>query len=321
MESRLTVRPIDPSELDAWLALPGTPDDAVERRIRDAWADRSCGPERTFVAELDGVPIARVAYPASQLASSLPDVDEASVTGLWVRPDLVDPADTGAALLRQSIARLRPPIGFVDAYANPARMDDWAERRRIFEAAGWPLFQEKQGFRWERDGPPAAPLPQLRRLTFRTIDEVGDEAYASLMARAATVGTLDRQDRHYADLVGLSGWGHEMLGYATGDDRSSWLAAADPAGVPAGFVALGTFEGPVGTIVHIGVLPEQRGRGYVHELFAEVERHARRRGFDAMLSDVDVLNAPMVAAMERAGHRSAATDWHVWHHRVELPHR
>jgi ribosomal protein S18 acetylase RimI-like enzyme len=87
----------------------------------------------------------------------------------------------------------------------------------------------------------------------------------------------------------------------------------------AGYVALGTFDDPArGTIIHIGVVPEQRGRGYVDELLRACNDAALRRNFDLVLSDVDVENRPMQAAMERAAHHAAATPWHVHHYRLEL---
>lgn len=312
-----TIRAIGEDELADWLALQ--PDDALTARMRSSWETGAGAPERTFLLERDGRPIGRLGYTAEPVANVLPDVHEATLRGIWIAPGEPDAVALGATLVNGSIAQLRGPIRYVDAYANTLVTPDWRERREIFEAAALPLFQEKIGFRWSANGPPATPLDGPKRLTFKSLPEIGRDAYADLMGRAATVGTLDRQDRHYTALCGLTGWGQEMLGYATPDEEGDWLAAFDASGSAAGFVALGSFEPPAeGTIVHIGVVPEVRGRGYVHELFAELEVRARRRGYQSILSDVDVLNHPMRAAMERAGHRADATDWHVWHYRTEL---
>jgi diamine N-acetyltransferase len=134
------------------------------------------------------------------------------------------------------------------------------------------------------------------------------------------VGTLDRNDRYYLGLCGIQGWGDEMTGVLDPADTSSWLAALDPAsGEPVGFVALGGFDDPAtATIVHIGVVPEARGRGYVHDLLAAANRAARARGFRAVLSDVDTENGPMLAAMERAGHVAGRRPWHIWHDRLSV---
>jgi RimJ/RimL family protein N-acetyltransferase len=179
-----------------------------------------------------------------------------------------------------------------------------------------PLFQEKEGFLWQA-GEPERPLERAPRLQFRSAEVLGGEPFARVMARAV-VGTLDRQDRYYRELVGPDAWGREMLGYLS-DDASSWLLALESDGTEVGYVLIGSFDEPGrATIVHIGVVPEARGRGYVDELLQAGNEAARRRGFDRILSDVDVENPPMLAAMERSGHSAAATTWHVWHHRLEL---
>jgi ribosomal protein S18 acetylase RimI-like enzyme len=192
----------------------------------------------------------------------------------------------------------------------------WRRARPGGPCSKLPLFQEKEGFLWT---PETSPAPSVEpALTFRPITDVGRELYAATMSRA-TEGTLDRQDRYYAALVGRSGWGPEMLAFLTDEDASSWLLALDATGEVAGYVALGAFsEAGRGTIVHIGVVPELRGRGYVSELLAACNEAALRRGFERVLSDVDVDNGPMLAAMERAGHLAAATPWHVHHYRLEI---
>jgi GNAT superfamily N-acetyltransferase len=317
--SSLGVRALDADELPAWLELDATPlDDPLAVRLRDAWADGRGGPDRTFLLERGGEAVGRVAYIAEPAASSRLDFLEASVVGLWLpwADADADPDVTtlGARLVRDSIAALPASIAAVDAYANPVLAPYADERRAVFEAAGMPLFQEKLGFEWRADAPPTTP-PQ-RRLTFRAGTEVGDDILTGVMDRT-TQATLDRQDRYYAALVPPDAWGREMLAYRTEDDEPDWLVAFDPAGQPVGHALLGEFDEGRGTISHIGVVPEARGRGYVHELLAEINDHARRRGFGAVLSDCDTLNPPMHAAMERAGHHAANTAWHVWHYRVE----
>ena len=74
-------------------------------------------------------------------------------------------------------------------------------------------------------------------------------------------------------------------------------------------------EKATATITHIGVLRSSAGTANVDDLLAEANATARARGFRAILSDVDVVNHPMAAAMIRAGHRPDVRPWHVWHYR------
>jgi ribosomal protein S18 acetylase RimI-like enzyme len=315
----VTTRSILRAELEDWLAVgvadPGN--DRLAGRIRNAWADGSGGPDLTFVAQDDaGAPIGRLAFVYSPAAEALPDVHEAVAIGLWVAWDDPGSVDVGRRLVDDHLGALPASVIALDGHANPEYMVASDVRRAIFEAAGLPLFQEKEGFLWTpADSPEPAGSPDL---SFRAVPDVGRELYARTMSRSAA-GTLDRQDRYYAGLVGQDGWGREMLAFLTDDDAPSWLLGYDEADEIVGYVALGTFDEPTrGTIMHIGVVPEQRGRGYVDELLRACNEAALRRGFERVLSDVDVENAPMKAAMERAGHHAAATPWHVHHYRLEL---
>jgi ribosomal protein S18 acetylase RimI-like enzyme len=110
-----------------------------------------------------------------------------------------------------------------------------------------------------------------------------------------------------------------MLGFREPEDGESWLIAETADHAPIGYVAVSAFDDAgTWTITHIGVVPEARGRGHVHDLLAAADLAARRRGFTAGLSDVDDENAPMLAAMERAGHRRDLRPWHIWHYRREV---
>jgi GNAT superfamily N-acetyltransferase len=311
----ITIRSIAPDELDAWLTLSGTvpPDDRLARRMRAAWQDATGGSTLTFVAERDGRPVGRLAYINTPAATALPGVLEALILGLWLPWDAVD---VGRQLIVETLGRLPDGVLAVDGWANPEYTPGDDVRRAVFEAAGMPLFQEKEGFQWQA-GKPESPHRRAPRLHFRSAEELGEEPFARVMARAV-VGTLDRQDRYYRDLVGgPDAWGREMLGYL-GGDASSWLIALEDDGTEAGYVLIGGVDEPGrATIIHIGVVPEARGRGYVDELLQAGNSAARGRGFDRILSDVDVDNPPMLAAMERNGHSAADTTWHVWHHRLE----
>jgi ribosomal protein S18 acetylase RimI-like enzyme len=316
-----TTHAIRSDQLDAWIAV-ARDDPANERmsnRVRAAWADGSGGPELTFLAEDEGgARLGRLAFTHGAVAESLPDLHEALAIGLWLNWDDAGAIEVGRRLIVDHLSALPANVIALDGYSNPEYMVGAAGRRAVFDAAGMPLFQEKEGFLWT---PASSPPPGEPRLRFASIGDVGREQFAATMSRC-TDGTLDRQDRYYAALTGRDGWGREMLGFLTDEDAPTWLLAFDDDDAIAGYVALGTFdEIGRGTIMHIGVVPERRGRGYVNDLLAACNDAALRRGFDRVLSDVDVLNGPMQVALERAGHHRAATPWHVHHYRLELGER
>ena len=304
----LTVRAIGEDELDWFVGLdPVAP--GLEATIRELWASGDGSPDWTIVAERDARPVGRAALYTEPLGCDQP-IREGRLAGLWL--DWSD--DDHLAVARElldavtRLARGRTP--FIERRLNPevhADLDRWGD---VLEESGFELFQEKRGFTWTDAG---GDLP-MARLRYRSLSEVGREAYAAAMG-AAIEGTLDRNDRFYLAVCGPSGWGRQMVEFAEPGDEAGWLLAYEDDGALAGYVAIGGFEEGLGTIVHIGVVPDRRGRRYVDDLLRAAARAARGLGYGRMLSDVDTENPPMLAAMERNGHLPGVRPWHVWAYR------
>jgi ribosomal protein S18 acetylase RimI-like enzyme len=232
--------------------------------------------------------------------------------------------DRGAAFIGEVLGRLSTEVApYVDTLLNPEFNERVAETRAAFEAAGMELFQEKHGYHWDDPGEQIV-VPD--RLRFVDIDEFGDDEYLSLIGRTGE-GTLDRNDVWYRNQTGSENWGKVFAAFLAVEDRNMWLVGGTPGGEPVGFIAVSDFgtdepnewdRPPAATIAMMGVLPEHRGNGYVDDLLLAGAAAARRNGFVSMVDTVDVLNAPMDAAMIRTGHRRDVRPWHVWHYRAQL---
>jgi ribosomal protein S18 acetylase RimI-like enzyme len=146
-----------------------------------------------------------------------------------------------------------------------------------------------------------------RRLTFRGLDEVGEAAFAAAIARFSA-GTLDREIGEERERLGAEPAARalfeqlERLEYA----RAWWRLAFAPAGELAGLVMPAKIPA-AGTLGDIGVVPEQRGRGYVDDLLAEGTATLLTAGVDRIVVDTDRSDAPMAAALHRAGYAQFAT--------------
>jgi ribosomal protein S18 acetylase RimI-like enzyme len=172
---------------------------------------------------------------------------------------------------------------------------------RLAEACGMTLLLDKLGVWWEDDGTPTD-VPE--RLDYRTLADIGADAYADVMGRCQE-GTIDRNDRYYWGGCGPEDWGRVMVSSASDEDAGMWLVGCIGT-EPVGYVAVTAVKGWGSTITHVGVLPHRRGNGYIHDLLAAGTAAAQRAGIRSMLSDADVLNEPMLAAFRRAGHRDDA---------------
>lgn len=310
----VTVRPIARSELAAFarLGAAGALADGLEAEFAGMWRSGEGRPEWCFVAEGEHGAVGRLAIAALPVGCGLATLEH-RLLAPWLANGGDEAQAVARGLLEASVAALPPGPQTLDARLNAELLPDLDVWRAALESSGLALFQEKQGFLWtDALGPP----PPASRLRFRSLAEIGRAAYARAMARGI-VGTLDRNDRHYVGLCGPDEWGREMLGYLGPGDEGSWLVGEDAGGSLIGYVAVSAFAEPdTGTIIHIGVVPEHRGRGFIDELLVAAAHAARARRLRHVLSDVDTENAPMLAAMRRAAHDPDARRWHVWHYRL-----
>ncbi|MFG3661622.1 GNAT family N-acetyltransferase [Streptomyces sp. NPDC047706] len=190
---------------------------------------------------------------------------------------------------------------------------DWRERPDVVAALGWrqeaarraglTTAVERLRYEWTRDrGVPAPP----RRLRFRP--EPDDEVFAGLFRRVLD-GTLDAASRAEAAAVGPDAQARADVAFyrdVMPGERSWWRVAEDADGRTAGF-ALPSRNTGSHVVGYLGVLPEQRGHGYVDDLLAEITRIlAEEAGADVVRADTDLTNRPMAAAFDRLGYRNFA---------------
>lgn len=190
---------------------------------------------------------------------------------------------------------------------------DWRGRRDVTAALGWRWDAalragltgelERLRFEWTR----AAGVPKgSGRLRFRA--EPDDGVFEELFGRVLA-GTLDATSRKTADAVGAAAqaradvafYRDKMLG-----DRAWWRVGQTPDGAAVGF-GVPSRNSAVPVVGYLGVVPEQRGRGYVQDILAEITRVlVAEAGAETIQADTDLANEPMAAAFERAGYRNFA---------------
>lgn len=201
---------------------------------------------------------------------------------------------------------------------------DWRERREVIAALSWRweaaaaagLTDELERLRFEWRRPPPGERPAAKpsgRLVFRR--EPDDEVFAELFRRALT-GTLDATSRRMADVIGERAQARSDIDFyrnRLGGDRGWWFTAHKsdgkhgPDGEPVGFGVPALNNSQIPVVGYIGVVPAQRGHGYIDDVLAEVTRilATEARAF-AIHADTDVANRPMAAAFERARYRNTA---------------
>lgn len=215
----------------------------------------------------------------------------------------------GLPLLRESLAAMRK-TGAREVECEDST-DDAEDRSLLLQAAGFRLLQEKR--RYVRDSRTVRPRPHLApRLTFRSLTEVGEEAFVEAIRRV-TEDTLDRDDRATIEAQGPESAARQLFATLIDlDERPDWWRLAfDRDGELVGLVVPQRFTEETGALNYVGVSPEMRGHGYGEDLIAEGTRVLEEQGVRRIIGDIDARNEPLVRALGRAGYVETKT-FRIW---------
>ncbi|MCK4528321.1 GNAT family N-acetyltransferase [candidate division WOR-3 bacterium] len=303
----MNIRSITRDEIDKFA-------DVVEKSgefkdtLTSLWESGESSPEWCFVAEERGAFIARVSYWVF-----LSNPGEIHMLGLHL-PWEGDYCEIGAKLLAQSLSQMHSR-GAVSLecrlYSDSTTF--LKEHRKLFELVDLSLTQEKWRFIWEETD---RSIIISDRLVFKTLKDAGKDTFINAIQQV-TEGTLDRDDQLSIEASGAE---KTALNYFNTlkdvDYRPEWWQLAYKTdGRLAGLVIPQKFSPEEGAINYIGVVPEQRGLGYVNDLLAKGTIILQSNGIKRIIADTDSNNIPMANANIRAGYKRDIT---TWCYRLEL---
>jgi hypothetical protein len=299
----MKIRPIHAGELTVFARYRD--DDVLNRHLEqyvtNRWTTGTSRPDWCFVAEDGERIIGRAMYWALP-ARTMPmvvDFLDAPWTGSYL--------DVGVALLQDTLARFRRQGAETMRYELilPSPFNDYPEKRvDILEHVGFSVRREGDRWEWTAD---AAPLAPAGRVVFRPWPEVGEEAFVGALGRTLE-GTLDRWLEYNRQHLGAEAAAREYVASAQElrHEPTWWHLAYTPDGALIGVIMASANDG--GPIVdYVGIVPEQRGHGYVDDLLAQGIAVLRAAGATRIRADSDTRSLPMARAFRRAGFRSFST--------------
>jgi predicted N-acetyltransferase YhbS len=264
----MRIRPVRAEELDLFVEA-GSPEhrEEVVRYLKSMFAADSMRPEWCFVAqeEEEDRPLGRVAFwtllgMEEPFALVLLDVPwDGDYMGVGTRL-LEDALNEARALGAKEIEHVldAPPM-------RPQFQHRPEERVELLRSVGFAFRRETSRFEWRGGEPNVEP----GRLSFRTLEEVGNEAFVDAMRRVSE-GTLDREIRDECERLGPQEAAREFFEDArrVKHEPSWWrLVYSRPGGELVGLV-MPAQPSAFLTVFYVGVVPEMRGRAYVDDLLA-----------------------------------------------------
>jgi RimJ/RimL family protein N-acetyltransferase/predicted N-acetyltransferase YhbS len=298
------IRPVLADELDLFVAAVGVPDHRgeVEQYLESMFAAGSMRPEWCFIAEEGENSLGRVAFwtlpgmeqPLALVLLDVPWDGDYMGVGTRLLGDVLDKVrDLGAEEIEHVIDE--PPM-------RPQFQHHPEQRIKLLESVGFAFRRETGRFEWRGGEPPAV----TGRLSFRTLGEVGEDAFVEAM-RMVSEGTLDREIQGEREGLGAQKAAREFFEDArrVKHNPAWWRLAFTPEDDLVGLVMPAEPPGFL-SIFYVGVVPGMRGRGYVDDLLAAgtttlLEACMRDGREKPLRADTDVANSPMAAAFERAG--------------------
>lgn len=314
------IRSIRPDELDRFAAMSGSRNpEWVKEMLTQFWAQGRSSADSCFVAEPE------VLGPEAGKPESLPAIGRVAFWWQQSRPaDLLlfglllpwdeDYVAVGARLLDESLQVMQARGASSATCYFYAEFDDRVpERHRLMNELGFELVQDKLRYLWKDSGPVKTP----DRLSFHNYDEVGRAAFLEAI-RLVTRATLDREDQARVAKLGEEAAAQEYLDILSDWDEPRhewWQIAKDKDGELVGLVVPQPLDEHEGAVNYIGVVPAQRGHGFVDDLLALGTALLQSNGFRKVVAEIDRLNQPMIAAAARAGYKRTGG---LWAYRREL---
>lgn len=296
----MVIRPIRRDELAAFAAFS----DQAERNTAlatslDTWlTGDQTRLDWLIVAEVDGAFVGRVAYSSDR---GLPHPKHVVFFDA--------PWDHDAFGLQEEL--FRRSLALVGGHRIPCIeyfLDTPSERVPAPDALtaalsrfGFTLSLERVRIEWIRAAPLRTPA---QHFTFRTLEEVGEEAFIAAIARVSE-GTLDSYTQQRCAEIGALAEAREHFQdeqrFQKRWEPRWWQLAYTEAGQLVG-LAMPAENPSWPNIGYIGVVPEQRGHGYIDELIIQGTRTLQAEGARRVIADTDFGNVPMANAFRRCGY-------------------
>ncbi len=302
------IRPMTDADLDQVAAVTTTePVDWVDAdRYRAGSANGEYRPEWTWLAVDGGEVLGRAVWWGPPDAGSPAQVD-----CLLVDPRVPNRVELGKQLLSAAHAAFRA-AGAVDLpdYEQVLAPDFRAEPR-VAAAVAWRELAvrraglterlERVAMQWTAGSPVPAPSGDL------SIEAEPDDDVVLDALQWVAVGSLDVATRRGLAEFGPEKQAREDLDffYAAAGARAWWRTAWTWHGRLVGVAIPSALDDGTRTVGYVGVLPEFRGHGYVDDLLGHVTRFHAAAGARRVVAATETANAPMVAALRRAGYRTS----------------
>jgi len=285
----MEVKRIKKNEIDTFTSLSEKPN-KFGKIVLNLWDNGLSYPKWCFIIEGRDQVLGRVGYWSPHRGNST-----ARIFGLSLPWESEQLFKTGENLLKESFEYLKDnEVKYIDSQLDSADGEKFVLSQNLYQYLDMQKIQSKKRFILKTKNITSA---DNKRLRFISLKETDVDFFIKVL-KDVTKGTLDREDRlnvkkddklkaaekHFYSLKSIE--------YSP----ENWFLAYDKQEI-IGLIIPQVLSNTKGTINYIGVIPEQRGKGYVIDLLDKGIKNLIKRNIDIIIADIDVENYPMKKAL------------------------
>lgn len=264
------------------------------KTVKSLWDDGLSLPEWCFVIEEEGKTVGRIGYWAP------PDnKKDIHIFGLLLPWESKNAQSIGQELLNKSLQEVKMQgAKSVDCQVHSSDGKSFFMSKQIYEAIGMEQIQSKKSFIISDR---LYEFKNETRLFYKSLREVGEKFFIETILEV-TKATLDQEDELSVLNSGAEEAAKDYFNILKSIDYSidNWFIGYKN-NKCIGLIIPQKLKDNVGAINYIGVIPEERGNGYVADLLNKGVKNLFSRDIDKIIADIDDLNFPMENALLKAG--------------------
>lgn len=259
-----------------------------KKTVKSLWDDGLSFPEWCFLFEEEGKTVGRIGYWAS-----LDNPMELHIFGLVLPWNDDNCQLIGQKLISESIEKMKKQgVKTVNYQLHSDEGKAFILTKQIVELIGMEEIQAKKRFVLTKN---SFQHKDNNRLLYKSLKEVGQSLFIETIEKVTTK-TLDRRlfggkeaaKNHFHDLKSLD------------FSVENWFIAYLRDQI-IGLIIPQKLTDDIGAINYIGVIPDERGQGYVIDLLDQGIKNLFRRSMEKIIADIDELNYPMEQALLKVG--------------------
>jgi RimJ/RimL family protein N-acetyltransferase len=267
--------------------------DTFSKTVKSFWTDGLSSPEWCFVVEKKGKIVGRIGFWASP--KNKKDIRIFGLELPWNDNILIS---NGKMLLNKCLQKMKTQgAKFVSSQIH-SDDEGFDLSKQLYEQIGMEQSQSKKRFYITKK---LYDAESENRLKYKSLDQTGENTFVETI-KEVTKETLDQDDKTDVAKFGAGEAARNYFNLLKDLDFSieDWFLAYHKNKI-IGLIIPQELGRNFGAINYIGVIPAERGKGYVIDLLNKGVKNLFNRNLNRVVADIDVLNYPMGKALQEVG--------------------